>query len=289
MNLPKVINESIKVGIEIEAEGYGAATQRSFSASDAGQWWQVKPDGSLRSGGVEFCSIILEGKDVAKALTSLEPTLRRCRINWRAGIHVHVNVRDKSVNELINIAVMYSLLEPIIFKWEGNDRHASNFCVPWYVASDPVETLANCVNRINNLSNPTPSEVSNSLRELRNLGKYSALNLIPITSFGTIEFRMMESTKDISKIMQFVNLCAGIVDAGTKTADTGALSLLSGLGPKDFFTQILGNISAIFEVADREALVWQGVATANALLPIANDTSLIKKPNRSKLKPLPLI
>lgn len=276
--------DDICVGIEIEAEGYDNDAAREFVNHDDGEYWEVKGDGSLRDRGVEYCSRILLGQEITNALSKVSPSLGRCNINWRAGIHVHVDVRPYNHLQIANIAALYAMLEPLIFAWEGNNRDQSNFCVPWSVCPDPAETLADCVRTIEALDNPDRRSIRAMYRRLVDLGKYSALNLVPITHLGSIEFRLMESTADVNRILDFVNICMAIVKIGAETYETGVVTLLSALGPESFFRNILGGLPNLTSVPEASRLIWQGVSTANILTSIGT----VQLPHDS-LESLPII
>lgn len=261
---PRVKYSDIGIGIEIEAEGFDFGDDVSDLS-----FWNIKEDGSLRNGGVEFCSKILFGQDITDALAEAEEYLQELDINWRAGIHVHVDVRDLSANELINVCALYSILEPIIFAWEGNNRQDSNFCVPWFINHTPLVSLGELLKSLQ-----TKGDVSRTdFRSIEQLGKYSALNLIPVRSQGSIEFRIMQSTADINRIIEFANICMTIVREGSKL-DTSPLYLVSELGPTEFLKRTLGLDILADQVRNHSELIWRGIDAANILPALEHDIDL---------------
>jgi len=261
---PRVKYSDVGVGIEIEAEDYDwDRFPTDFS------YWNVKEDGSLRNRGVEFCSKILFGQDIVDALEEIQEDLSAVDINWRAGIHVHVDVRSLSANELINVCALYSILEPIIFEWEGNGRADSNFCVPWFVNHTPLVSLGELLHSLQAKGDVDRRD----FRGIESLGKYSALNLMPLRSQGSIEFRIMQSTADTNRILEFVNICMAIVREGSQL-DTSPLYLVSEVGPTDFLRRTLGMGILADQVRNHNELIWRGIDAANILPALEHDIDL---------------
>jgi len=248
------------VGIEIEMENYRNLGRNLL-------YWNYTGDGSLRDNGVEFVSRILGSRDIIPSLLEIEPWLKVCRDSWRAGIHVHVNVANLTVEQVMSVCKLYALMEPLIFAWEGNDRDKNNFCPPWSTIPTHPEALAAAVATIRELTPTKRADPDENLRILtRHLGglhKYTALNLGCILRFGSIEFRLMRSTQDTNKIAQYVQLCAAIVNTGAESVDSSPLDLLSGAGA-DHVIDLLGT-PFLKQVRDYDALVWEGVHGANII------------------------
>lgn len=170
-------------GIEIEVENAGSLPVMNF------QYWSAVPDHSLRNNGLEFVSSIMQGPTVQTNLEALLTSLpKQIDFNERAGIHVHANCRDMTLGQVQTALVMYYLIEDTFFSLVADHRKGSNFCV----------AMSDCQNLSEYLSWCDTKEVE--------LHKYAALNIIPLTKFGTIEFRHMDSNNDIPRIMAFVKL-----------------------------------------------------------------------------------
>lgn len=274
---PRVMYSDLGIGIEIEAERYTAAIGKQANDLDGFlQYWELKPDGSLRNSGIELCSRVLFGADIPRALYVAQPIMEQLDFNWRAGIHVHTDVSSKSVNDLIAIFELYSVLEPLIFAWEGNRREQNNFCVPWYSCNTPLTTFLQLARR----ASDNKSSASYILSDIQSVGKYTALNVAPITNFGSIEYRHMQSTRDINRILQFVSICSAITRK-PETMEAPAGELLSQVGDEELLAEVLG-LPFLLEVPNYHRLLWRGVSTSNLIPTLQTDipvTSLMESDN----------
>lgn len=256
----------VGVGIEIELEG-----ARGQPSDLVTRWWRHVGDGSLRDHGIEFVSQILHGTEIHDALRAVNPYMQTCTASWRCGIHVHADVRSYDINQLSSILSLYCLLEPLLFAWEGNKRDVNNFCVPWYVSPVHLDTFAT---QLGTVTSPGSREAVAALSALSNLPKYTALNLNPIPRQGSIEFRFMQTTKDVTKIAAFVRMCQTVVGEGAQLGEDTPLMLLSAEGG-DTLLRRLG-LMELTAVENYRELLWRGVSTANFLpilkSPITVDT-----------------
>lgn len=206
---PIIAASEALVGIEVEVEGVKNTMVAKVPAG-----WMATQDGSLRNHGKEFVSDPLQPEAIKSALTTLFIAMRfgqRSSVNfsWRTSIHVHLNVRNLTVEQIANIFLVYSIFEDEFFEFVGPDRRQTNFCVPW------CETSASSI-----LSDFFLGKIN--LKDLTALWqKYSALNLrnltgLPVGDFppdevkksrkGTLEFRHLGGTKEPSKILHWINL-----------------------------------------------------------------------------------
>lgn len=175
-------------GIEIEAEGIHSP----FSVL-AGRH---EGDGSLRSGGVEYISDILQGSNTAKAWHSaVINKLRKhgARFSHRCGVHIHTDVRNYGHNELKTFIRNYLVVERTIFRIVGHNRDKNTFCMPLQEFDGDLHSLT----RFFRTSNRS---------YLMDLSKYSALNLKPIETQGSIEFRMLPTVQDIDIFNQVIDI-----------------------------------------------------------------------------------
>lgn len=187
-----------EVGIEIEVEG------RNIPAPTSGYWKGVK-DGSLRGNSLEYVlrhPVLRE--DVSKTLTALKR-------NWvsngsvirdteRAGIHVHINMQEENVLALGNFIVLYYLFETVLMKYCGKSREGNLFCLRLKDAEYSMDYLMECL-------------ASGRLRDLKTDHiRYASLNLKALPQYGSLEFRGMRSTSDLSKVKIWVKLLLGLKD-----------------------------------------------------------------------------
>lgn len=179
------------VGIEIELEGIDIDR-------DHLSLWTLTHDGSLQN-GIEMVSRPLVGKDIQKALDEAKKAIGRKKpyLSFRTSVHVHVNVLDMELEHLIRYVKLYLLYEPALFRLhEDWNRYDNIFCVPArksYAIQEGYAAL------ISDLNHKTYSGAYVGY-------KYSALNPNPIASLGTLEFRHMGGSKDMVRILQWVDV-----------------------------------------------------------------------------------
>lgn len=258
--LPKESNfvtDSRCVGIEIEQE-YGSSGYnkllKSYEKGYIDSRWNLKRDGSLRGNGIEFVSTVMYPGDVEDSIDSVMDLVSEGTSSWRCAIHVHVDARDLTESQLFTIGELYALMEPLIFKWEGNQRHTSRFCIPWFNSVDAIQEVYSVINK----------DRRSIQRNLERFGKYSALNLMPIMSFGSIEFRHMQTVPNKQKLMQYVDLCLSIVEVGA--SGINPLLELSSRGTDEFISYMFdGRLDFLIQSPADCDLLWDGIDTANAV------------------------
>ena len=115
-------------GIEVEYENYRGTAHRPSPE------WQIKDDGSLRNGGIEYVFrrplAINSSHTAIDSLWEMASSLR-LKPSPRTGIHVHVNCLDYSLSQILDILTNYVLMEPFLFAYVGPLRDESILCVPW--------------------------------------------------------------------------------------------------------------------------------------------------------------
>ena len=177
------------IGIEIEVENITNSLHPLA-------YWDVKADGSLRNNGVELVSVPLQIKQVQLALEHVYNVLtehNKPDFSNRTSVHIHVNCRDLTQNQIYNFILLYALFEKHFYSLAGNKRMNSIFCVPLF--------------RTNQLN-----VIDNVVYELSpNWHKYCGINLLPLyqnqvtQGYGTIEFRHLYGTSNQREILEWIN------------------------------------------------------------------------------------
>jgi len=147
-------------------------------------------DGSLRNCGVEFISIpstkpiLLANFD--KLHRELEFNCRADAFSPRTSTHVHINCRPLETHQVKTLVLLYALYEDFFFAMCAPGRRDNIHCVPL------TETFL-------------PEHYKRDLKYLvERWHKYTALNLLPLTSLGTVEFRHMQGTDDLALIQEWL-------------------------------------------------------------------------------------
>lgn len=246
------------VGIEIELEG------NNFPPSiGSGRLWQVHQDGSLRNGGQEFVlAKPIKIDKVEQSLDILYDTLggfgtQLARSN-RTSVHVHINVSDLKVNQLVSFFALWAILEDVLVDWCGPDRVGNLFCLRLRDAEWTVGQI------LYSLQKGTPFRVNPELR-------YSALNLCAFSKFGSFEFRPLGECHEPEKIKIWVEALWAIKSkALTKYQNPLDISSeFSGLGGVGFLRDCLEGtrLSDLLEVnQDTDFTIWQGLRRIQPIL-----------------------
>lgn len=145
--------------------------------------WQAESDGSLRNNGVEFITKKPAGREqIVKQFKELHSALEFTNANdatsERTSTHVHVNCLELEPEQVRSIILHYALFEPIFFHLVTAERANNIHCV-----------ALNQTNLPEFYRRGVPDLVSK-------WSKYTALNVLPLSEIGTIEFRHLQGTRD---------------------------------------------------------------------------------------------
>ena len=181
-----------RVGVEIEVERF---TNRRARLN----YWNMVSDGSLRNNGQEFTFRgPLGGKDAFDAIAEIDTLLYAAKpdLNIRCSTHVHVDVRDMTVPQLKRLILAYAFYESFLFNQSGRYRMKSNFCMPLCIAEGLTNVLT---------TSWTMSDEDFLFQVTERWDKYSAINLIPMRSYGSVEFRIAEGKSSKGQLLRLVN------------------------------------------------------------------------------------
>ena len=193
-----VHNPDLIVGLELEIERWPTPPEdcrhRGFTFTS---------DGSLRNSGVEAITKPTKLKNIPNLLKSFFTHFEVTEDNYsdRCSIHVHVNCQDLSVEQVRTICLLYQAVERILFNFVDDSRRGNIFCVPW-CESGVADRFV-------------PRFLDDPVSTIRIWQKYSALNLLPLRELGTIEFRHLEGTCDLGKIITWLDIISHIFSYAT--------------------------------------------------------------------------
>ena len=235
-----------KYGIEIEVE-FKISHGLSDTLSDMGEGeseelnstWFFENDFSLKSNGVEFITqTALDYDDVPKALEDLKDSFSSLQASTfedlfydsvRSGVHVHVNMTKETLTDLFKFLCVYYPLENLFTNFCGDSRKGNLFCLSAHDTPYIINLLTDCVEREN-------------LNHLLNHSiKYSSLNLLPLFSYGTIEFRSLRTSKDLSNIVPWIDMIQTLLDNSKKLESFSSIPQdISGNGLESWAEKYLG-------------------------------------------------
>lgn len=182
---------------------YGIELEMEHASFD----WEVKgfnatEDHSLRNNGVEYISVPMNYDTLLDKLKEFFHRSEASEYNYseRTSTHVHTNCQDLTIQQLKNILILYQVFEDVLFDWIGHERNKNIFCVPWSQTKLTHNILTNLEDFI------SASSVERN--------KYTALNLVPLKSKGTIEWRHLYGTCDLDVLTKWLRMIGHIYRVG---------------------------------------------------------------------------
>lgn len=232
-----------RLGIEIEVEGRNLPRPERQPFN---KFWVIEHDGSLK--GADNAEYVSKGAlprdGVVHALELLEEQYKLCESrvdeSIRAGVHVHLNVQDKTPLELMTFLTTYFILENYFVNWCGKGRVGNHFCLRAEDAEFVVNQLVK-VGQTKDWRHVNTEDV-----------RYSALNLLSLFKYGTVEFRSMQGTRNLKKVLTWVDLILqlekGAMQFGNPREVIQGLSDFNG--PDNFSKFVMGNMFDQFKGFD---------------------------------------
>lgn len=262
-----VSNPSLLYGVELEIENM--RYYADIRIPDGVLW---KEDHSLRNNGMELVTdpmtasvlhCVLEKFFTAAKLSQERNYSERC------SVHVHANCLNMTLEQIASVCLLYQVFEGVLFNWIGNDRNKNIFCVPW------SETQLH-YGLINNIKDQNVYKGA-----IKQWHKYTALNLLPLTRYGTLEFRHMAGTCDLNQIFTWVNLIGRLFYVATTRTLEDIKKYIIDLNSTSAYRQTLDNIfdkwGEVLKRDNYEAALEEGVLSMKYSLMAAKE----KKPTLS--------
>jgi hypothetical protein len=240
-----LLNPQFIAGIEYEIED--VKDFHGDCLADVGI--HVTKDGSLRNNGKEF---ITTPKSLAGVMSDFKHLFKHIELGdnpftARTSIHVHMNVILMKHENFLALIYTYAALEPFFFNFVGKNRATNIHCVPLY------DTY---------LSKYYKDQNPGIL--VSKWSKYTALNIRPVISQGSIEFRHMYGTGDIFLFTKWISYIEKLFNFSCKTThkdlynfwinggtgkDLEALVFHEGsnLQEKDYFVSVMESKSAYLQ------------------------------------------
>lgn len=212
---------------------------------------RVETDGSLRNNGLEFITEPMELQHLIRCLTAFfaKNGLSDNNYSERTAIHVHTNCTDLIPTQVASICVIYQVFEKVLFNFIGNDRASNIFCVPWSETTVSYQTVTRMVEC--------------RMERLRDWYKYTALNLAPLLTFGTVEWRHMAGTYDLPRILLWCQLIGSIFAYARKYTNEDVLNLVINLNTTSQYHNVIdavfGQYAKHLKNPGYEMLIEEGV------------------------------
>lgn len=192
------------LGLEVEIEGAGGVSYV--------RGWDTHEEGSLKNDGREWVfERPFAGTDVVSAVTSLVEAYEGQDLIFGpdGSVHVHVDVTDLRLEELMRMLNISVMLEPVLVSWLSPERYANPFCQMVCHndrhAGHLARVIANAV---------VHEDTQRAIVELSNQQyKYSATNTSRMNDLGTVEYRFHRSCCDYESLIRLANVVLSIKEA----------------------------------------------------------------------------
>lgn len=217
--------QSFICGCEFEIEDIKAESKVD------GSKFVTEEDNSLRNNGREFkthpnnFSNTLELFDLLHESLVLGPD----PFSDRTSIHVHVNVGQLSINQVRQLVLTYALLEPIFFKFVGETRSNSIYCVPLNYTFLPSIYRKDIFGMLSSWH------------------KYTAFNIKPINEIGTVEFRHLYGTSDRKVFTKWLTTLKELFEWVRDTEDWDIIKALSMNTPVQLAHMIIPTLARDYQ------------------------------------------
>ncbi len=182
---PAHMEHGFLCGVEYEVEQI--RNLRAFKNEKAAQWpdfINITDDSSLREYGKELITVPMNFDDQLEWFDIIHNELlefyenRGSPYSERTSTHVHVNMKPLIMLKVAQFVKLYILFEPYFFSLVDEKRKNNIYCVPLNYTFLPKHYSTNITYQHSRWS------------------KYTAFNILPLSTFGTIEFRHLQGTGD---------------------------------------------------------------------------------------------
>ena len=218
-----------EVGIEVEMEGNNLPRRVNID-------WELKRDGSLRGDAIEYITRTpLHRENVEKALKTLYSKFKTASLepSDRCGVHIHLNCQTLTVEQTINLIVLYIILEELLVDFCGEERKGNLFCLRVSDAEGILFILRTIC------KNNSFKYISNRQRYYR----YAAINITALRKFGSLEFRSMYTPLDYRIILDWIRILLRMKDYSLEFKSSKEfVQQINELGGYQFVVNIFGDI-----------------------------------------------
>jgi hypothetical protein len=186
------IDPTLLYGVELEIENL--ERDEGVRAKRAVAGMQYHKDGSLRNNGGEFVTSPMNFSALTDTLNRFFAAGGYNEVHYseRCSVHVHANCCDLTIEQVRQLLCLYQTLEKVLFNYVDGERDKNIFCVPLGESIIATKMLTS-----------DDSLLAHGHSRWR---KYTALNVLPLWTQGTIEFRHMPGTHDLDKILQWCEI-----------------------------------------------------------------------------------
>lgn len=219
------------VGIEVEAE---LSKELNYGVVLPGAWRQ-EGDGSLRGWGYEF---VLKKpvyyEETQQVIDDLHKHIYESNNNKilssiRAGVHIHINVQDLTIRQMLNFLVCYYIFETALTKQCGKNREGNLFCMRNQDADYTIQMLERAVSK------------QDMYLVRHNNFRYAAMNFQSLFDYGSLESRALATEPSLENIKPWIDMLMKIKSASLTIDDPWTcIDNISGDGASQWAINMLG-------------------------------------------------
>lgn len=224
-----LMNTDRQIGIEIEMEGIG----EPFPNAPAG--WKSATDNSLK--GEWSIEYVTNGPifadEVPLYMDRMRTRIKNADVKMvpsiRTGVHVHINCQHNTFREVYGFALTYFAMERALTRFCGPQRVGNQFCLRISDAEYLLDKIEEAM-------------TTNSPNRLKQLAiRYSGLNFLSLSKFGSIEFRAYQTKDNLQGIEEWIDILTRIKQYGIELKDYPTIAAdISGKGPEVWMSDIIG-------------------------------------------------
>jgi hypothetical protein len=247
------------VGVEVECGKLATAKVKGWAhvkaVSDKYRF-RVGTDGSIHEfkKSTEISTTPARGdvldaqlKDLGEALIADE-----IKANSSCGFHVHVDVRDYTIDHLMNAVYLWDRLEKPLYRLVAKSRRTNHFSKVWgdkFKTAGVLDRRSDIKEREKKLDAACYGSAATAQQYKMSRGKhdsrYHGLNLNSISVHGTIEFRLHHGTVNPTKMRMWTAVCSAIVQFAFEHTEEEIRSM------KGTNTEVLERV-----IGDPEVIAW---------------------------------
>lgn len=247
MNRPMATNVLVgSVGLELEIEGANLPRdghiERVRGATSGAAWVSVT-DGSLRGEAREYIlSTPCTDDELDPLVTGLFKVFKdlgsTLNLSNRCSTHCHINMKGKTVNLVTSAITCWVMFEDVIVPWCGEERTTNHFCLTTKDAAASLLPAWESYLRTG----------AGNFNERDNL-KYNALNIYPLFSKGSFEFRCGPRPETPEKVLAFARFCNRLISYSARYRNPQLIANdISEKGALQMFTEIVDDKKFLDEV-----------------------------------------
>lgn len=242
------------IGVEIEVEGRDLP-------GETPEAWRAEVDGSLRGGGVEYvlkkpCKYDKVDRHINRMYNHIIKSGGKMRLSPRCGVHIHINVQEWTLNQVMTFIVLYLVVEDLLVRWCGEDREGNIFCL----RGRDAEYLYDVLVKVMETQNLNVRDWADNMR-------YSSMNISALRKYGSLEFRSLRTPEDPQRIKRWIDLLLCVQRASKDFSHPAAVvEGMSNAGGEAFVRMIFGRLAYEVMVPDVEAMLYDGARAVQEIV-----------------------